>query len=403
MYLSSTRAAAPAPAGGGPRSFRVPATVVALGLVSFFTDISSEMIAAFLPMYVLYGLGAGYLQLGLLDGLHTGASALLRLAGGHLADRLARPKVVAMAGYGLSALSKLLFPVAGGAVAGISAAIAVDRAGKGLRTAPRDAMITAATPPPRLGAAFGVHRALDTAGALLGPLAVFALVAVIGDAYDAVFVTSFCLALIGLMILACFVRERRIEAGTRPKVVLKDGLRLVSDPALRRVTLYAGLFGLVTAGDAFVFVAVQRQAGLPVGTLPLMPLATSLIFLLAAVPLGRLADRMGGWRVFLIGHALLASSYGLLALPATALFALPLLGLYYAATDGVLMALLAHRLPVHLRASGLALTQTAQAVARAGGAVGFGVLATGLGLGWSFTAAGLALGVILLTAWRSPS
>ncbi|MDP9869510.1 MULTISPECIES: MFS transporter [Streptosporangium] len=406
MYLSTTRATGTPAAAGRLRSARVPATVVALGMVSFFTDISAEMVAAFLPMYLLYGLGAGFLHLGLLDGLYTGASALLRLAGGHLADRSARPKAVALAGYGLSAASKLLFPLVGGAVSAIGAAVAVDRAGKGLRAAPRDALITAATSPHALGAAFGVHRALDTAGALLGPVVVFALVAAVGDAYDAVFVTSFCLAMIGVVILACSVRDRRIAPAVRPRVSLRDGWGLLARHPLRRAAAYATMLGLVTAGDAFVFVGVQRQTGLGAATLPLLPLATSLVFLLAAVPLGRLADRAGGWKVFVAGHALLAAAYALLAAewqgPVAAACVLLLHGLFYAATDGVLMAHLAPHLPEHLRASGLAITQTGQALARTGGTVGFGALATGWDLRVSFVVFAVLLTVGLLPACVFP-
>ncbi|NUW33752.1 MFS transporter [Nonomuraea sp. SMC257] len=407
MYLSTTRAAgSPVAANGRLGAARVPATVVALGLVSFFTDISAEMVTAFLPMYLLYGLGTGLLNLGLLDGLYTGAGALLRLAGGHLADRSARPKAVAMAGYGLSAAGKLLFPLVGGSVAGIGAAVSVDRAGKGLRAAPRDALITAATPPHALGAAFGVHRALDTAGALLGPVTVFALVAAIGDAYDAVFVTSFCLAMIGVVILACFVRDRRVAPGTRPKVSLRDGRRLLARRPLRRVAAYATMLGLVTAGDAFLFVGVQRQTGLGAATLPLLPLATSLVFLLAAVPLGKLADRVGGWKVFVAGHALLAAAYALLAAawqgPFAALGVLLLHGLFYAATDGVLMAHLAPRVPEHLRASGLAITQTGQALARAGGTIAFGALAASWDLRGAFAAFAALLVAGVLAAGAFP-
>ncbi|WP_433334589.1 MFS transporter [Spirillospora sp. CA-294931] len=407
MYLSNIRATGTgtSPAMRRP-SGRVPATVVALGLVSFFTDVSSEMVAAFLPMYLMYGLGAGYVHLGLLDGLYTGASALLRLVGGHVADRSARPKAVAMAGYGLSAASKLLFPLAGGMMGGIGTAVAVDRAGKGLRTAPRDALITAAAPPHQVGAAFGVHRALDTAGALLGPMLVFALVAGIGQAYDAIFVASFCLAMVGLMILIFFVRDRKVEPGTRPRVRLRDGARLLARRPLRRAVPCAALLGLATAGDAFVFVALQRQSGLGVTALPLLPLGTSLVFLAAAVPAGRLADRIGGWKVFLAGHVLLAAAYALLAGASggVAMVAGVLLlhGLFYAATDGVLMAYLAPRLPEHLRASGLGITQTGQAIARMGGAIGFGVLATGWDLRVSFLVFATLLAAGLLVACAFP-
>ncbi|MFI6497403.1 MFS transporter [Nonomuraea typhae] len=395
MYVSTIRAP------GARRLGRVPSTVVALGLVSFFTDVSAEMVAAFLPMYLLYGVGAGYLHLGVLDGLYTGAGAVLRLAGGHLADRTSRPKAVALAGYALSAGAKLLFPLAGGSLPGVGAAVAVDRAGKGLRTAPRDALITAAAPPRLLSTAFGVHRTLDTAGALLGPVLAFALVAAAGSAYDAVFGVSFCLALVGVLVLACFVRDSRPPPGAGPRVSVRDGWRLLREPSVRRVAVFAACLGLGTAGDAFLFVAVQRQSGLASGALPLLPLATSLVFLAAAVPVGRLADRVGGWRVFLAGHALLALAYLLLGaggmLPAwpAAAGVLVLHGLFYAATDGVLMACLAPRLPERLRASGLALVQTGQAVARMGGAICFGALAAGQGLPGTFALFCAALAGVL--------
>ena len=213
MYVASTRGTAvPTGAGGrGGRTMRqgrVPAAVVAIGAVSLLTDVSAEMVIAFLPIYLLYTLQLGFAQFGLLDGLYNASTAMLRLVGGHLADRFRRPKMVAMAGYGLSAVTKLVFPAVGASTVGVGAVLAVDRAGKGLRTAPRDALISFAVPPEQLGRAFGVHRAMDTAGAMLGPLLTFALLANLGSGPGPVFVVSFCFALLGLVVLACFVRER---------------------------------------------------------------------------------------------------------------------------------------------------------------------------------------------------
>ncbi|MEV6521368.1 MFS transporter [Longispora sp. NPDC051575] len=438
MYLATSRSASPTtPGGAGPA--RVSGTVVGLGLVSFFTDASSELVAAFLPVYLLYGLGIGYLQFGVLDGLYTGATAVLRLAGGHLADRTARPRAVALFGYGLSAVTKLGFPLVGGSVAGIGGLLAADRAGKGIRTAPRDAMITAASPRAALGRAFGVHRALDTAGALLGPLLAFALLAGIGSAYDAVFGTSFCLALIGVLILFFFVRvdppapvtmappgtgagdpavtwpgadggvpavarpgagqgdpaARRGGAPARPRVTLRGSLALLRNVALRRVAGCALLLGLATAGDAFLFVTLAERSGIGGNALSLMPLGTAATFLLAAIPVGRLADRLGRWRVFLAGQALLVAGYALLAGPLTGWALLPVVlglhGLYYAATDGVLMAHVGALLPPELRSTGLALVQTGQALARMAAAVAFGALAQGWALRPAFTVFAAAL------------
>lgn len=405
MYLSRTTLAAGR--GGAvttPAGRAVPPTVLALGMVSLFTDISAEMVTAFLPMYLIYGLGTGYLVLGMLDGLYTGATAVVRLAGGRLADRLGRPKAVAVAGYGLSALTKLGFPLAGGSVGAIGGLLVADRAGKGIRTGPRDAMISLASPPETLGRSFGVHRMLDTIGALLGPLVAFGLIAVAGTgAFDAVFVVSFCLAAVGLVILICYVREpagRAPVTGARPKVWTS----LLRRGEFRRVCVLAGVLGVATVSDAFLLLSVQQRTGLPPNLLPLLPLAIAGTFLLAAIPAGRLADRYGRWRLFLGGHLLLLGVYllmlsGLGGWPVL-VAALGLHGLFYACSDGVLMACAGPLLPDRLKASGLALLQTGQALARTLAAVLFGLAASGWGLGPSYTLfSGLLAGGVLLS-WR---
>ncbi|WP_216214945.1 MFS transporter [Amycolatopsis aidingensis] len=401
MYLSTTRACADArttPAGTGRG--RVPGTVLALGLVSFVTDISAEMVTAVLPMYLMYGIGLGYLQLGLLDGLYTGASALLRLGGGYVADRFSRAKAVALTGYGLSALTKLALPLAGTSMAGIGIAVGVDRAGKGIRTAPRDALITLSTPESGLGRAFGVHRAMDTAGALLGPIVAFGLLAIVLGGYDVVFGASFGFAMIGVLILTFFVRQPAPVHSTR-RTTLRAGLATLTSPRLRRTCLAAGLLGLVTVGDMFLYLAIQQRIGLPVTILPLLPLGTALTFMLVAAPAGRLADRIGRWRLFLSGHVLLLGAYLVLLGPFTgwpaALAVLGLHGLFYAATDGVLMALAGRLIPAEVRATGLAVVQTIQAVARAGGAVLFGIVAQLLAptAAFGFLAAALSVAIVV--------
>ncbi|TDD60250.1 MFS transporter [Kribbella antibiotica] len=412
MYLSTMRAGDTARAGTAGqrlRHGRVPGTVVALGIVSFVTDASAEMITAVLPMYLIYGLGLGYLQLGALDGLYTGATALLRLAGGYAADRLNRPKAVAIAGYGVSALTRLGLPVAGGSLAGISTCVAIDRAGKGVRTAPRDAMITLATPAKNLGRAFGVHRALDTAGALLGPLIAFGLLSLLPGDYNAVFMVSFCLGTIGVLVLVFFVRQPHREAARRAATSLKAGVRVALRPGVRSLVVAAALLGLMTVGDMFLYVALQRQADLPTAVLPLLPLGTAGTFMLAAIPLGRFADRFGRWRMFLAAHVLLAGAYLLVAggikgwVVAGAVLLLH--GLFYAASDGVLMASAGLMVPAELRATGLAVVQTAQALARAVGAVGFGVATAAAGARPAFGAFAvlLVVGVLLIARTRGRS
>lgn len=405
MYLSSARAADTArPRTAGSPARRVSGTVVALGLVSLVTDASAEMVTAILPLYLMYGLGLGYLQLGALDALYTGATALLRLAGGHVADRLGRPKAVAIAGYGLSALTKLGLPAVGGSLSGLSSVIAVDRAGKGIRTAPRDALITLATPTQDLGRAFGVHRALDTAGALIGPLIGFAVLAAIPGGYDVVFSTSFCLAAVGVLILVFFVTQPRRRIVSRAAVSVKAAVSAATAPEIRRLIVAAALLGLATVGDMFLYFSVQRTAGLPPAVLPLLPLGTALTFMLAAIPFGRLADRIGRWRLFLVGHGMLLAAYLLIAsdLEGRVLAGAVLLlhGLFYAASDGVLMAYAGPLIPAELRATGLAVVQTAQALARAAGALAFGAMAALVQPAATFAVFAVALGAAIAAgAW----
>jgi MFS family permease len=374
MYVASVRTGTP-----GRRTGRVPGTVVALGTVSLLTDVSSEMITAFLPVYLLFTLQLGYAGFGVLDGLYTGATAVLRLVGGHVSDRLRRPKAVAGVGYGLSAATKLLFPVVGASAFGIGALLAADRAGKGLRTAPRDTMIALATPADRLGAAFGVHRGMDTVGALLGPLVTFLLLAQIGTTPGPIFVVSSCFAVVGLVVLVAFVREPaapRRPGGPPPSV--RAGLALLRDAPFRRTTVATAVLGLATLSDAFVYVLVQRSTGVSPGLLPLLPLGTALVFLAAAAPVGRLADRFGRWRTFLAGHVLLLGVYALLLGPAdgtpVAVAVLLLHGLFYAATDGVLSARVSTLAPESLRGSALSVVQTGQALGRLVSSVVFGLL-----------------------------
>ncbi|WIM99253.1 MFS transporter [Actinoplanes oblitus] len=374
MYLASVERPA---AGRTDRTKRLAGTVLALGTVSLITDVSSEMVSAILPLYLVAGLGLGPAVYGLIDGLYTGATALLRLVGGYVADRARRRKAVAGIGYGLSAAMKFGLLAAGTSVPWLSAAIVADRAGKGLRTAPRDALITLSTPAADLGRAFGVHRAMDTAGAFAGPLVALAVLAASGQAYDAVFVVSGCVALIGVLVLVLFVSDHR---GPRPPanpVSLTAAAALLRRRPVRMLLLGAALLGLSTIGDGFVYLLLQRRESLATGWFPLLAVGTSLTYLILAVPFGTLADRIGRAPVVLGGYAALLAVYLLLGSgwggPVTVVLVLFLYGGYYAATDGVLMALAGPLLPAELRTTGLGLIQTGQAVAYLVSSVLFGL------------------------------
>ncbi|MCC8250121.1 MFS transporter [Saccharothrix luteola] len=358
----------------------ISANVFALGAVSLVTDVSSEMVTAVLPLYLVVGLQLSPAAYGVIDGVYTGATTLLRLVGGYLADRTDRRKGVAGFGYALSAVAKLGLLLAGSSTAALGAVITLDRAGKGLRTAPRDALITLSTPAGDLGRAFGVHRAMDGMGAFAGPLVALAVLALAGESFDSVFMTSFCIAALGVVILLLFVRDHRSAVASQPVRVKAIG-GLWRDAGVRRVVLAASLLGLATIGDGFVYLLLQKREGLSIGWFPLLAVGTSLVYLLLAAPLGAVADRVGRLPVMLGGYVALGAVYLLVFGPfggwGLVVLVVALYGVFYAATDGVLMALAGPLLPERLRTTGIALIQSGQALAYLGSSVLFG-------LAWQF-------------------
>ncbi len=397
-------AAGDAPHAKGRAGRRAPAiapVVLALGTVSLITDVSSEMVTAVLPLYLVAGLGLSPLGFGTLDGVYNGVSALVQLAGGHIADRVRSHKLVAGIGYGLSALCKPLLLLVH-SLGPLGVVLALERTGKGLRTSPRDALISLSTPAEHRGRAFGVHRAMDTTGAVLGPFTAFLILRAATDGYDAVFGVSACVAVLGVLVLVLFVPGRAApRAAAEPDtplatpVDLRGALRLLRLPRLRALTGCAVLLGLTTVSDAFVYLLLQHRAGIGDEWFPLMPLGTASVFLLLAVPLGVLADRIGRRTVFLAGHAGLLAAYALLlwspSVPALPYLVLALHGVFYAATDGVLPAAVADVVPEELRGSGLALVGTGQALARFCCSLAFGAAWTVWGDGRALFGSAVAL------------
>jgi MFS family permease len=389
----------------GARVAGIGANVFFLGLTSLLTDISSEMVASILPIYFVYAMGLTPLQFGFVDGLSQAAAAGARLLGGPLADRWQRHRDVAALGYGLSAICRPLLLAAGSAWGLVSAVIAIDRIGKGIRTSPRDSLISLSCDSARLGMAFGIHRALDTTGALLGPLVAFALLAALPQAFDLVFVTSFFVAIAGLAALVCFVREMRPPdriGGVRRGPGLRAAAMVLRDARLRSLTVIATALGLFTTGDAFVFLLLQRKLAMQAAWFPLFYAVTSLAYLALAIPAGRLGDRFGRERMFLAGHGflvlagidLLASGSNVVA----GLLALGLLGAYYACTDGVLMAIASRFVPPALRASGLGIVATANGVARLLASLMFGALWNSRNLAFALTLFTVGLACTLVFA-----
>ncbi len=387
--MEEARAAPPRWAGVGPN-------VWLLGLTSLLTDASSELVTSVLPVYLVLHLGVSPLAFGLVDGLQQGVAAVVRLASGVFSDRMQRYKPVAVAGYALSAVCRLALLPAGGSLPALAAIAAFDRIGKGIRTSPRDALLSLSARPEALATAFGVHRSLDAAGALLGPLLAFALLASRPGAFPQLFVIAFLLALAGLGALLLLVREVRPALG--PSTAPAPDFALRVDPALRGLVYASALLGLATVSDGFLYLVLQRSSGIPVSSFPLLFVATSLVHFALAVPFGRLADRVGRRAVFLAGHAALLLAYVTAALAGPGWLApaggVLLLGAYHAATDGVVMALAASLVAPARRGGSLALVGSAAGLARLGASLLFGLVWSRFG----FDAALLGFGALLLVA-----
>jgi MFS family permease len=334
-----------------------------------------------------------------IDGLNQGVSALVRIAGGWAADRSSHPKWVAMVGYGSSCVARVGLLLASGFGA-IAAVVTADRLGKGIRTAPRDTMIAQASPPGELGRAFGVHRALDTTGAVIGPVLAFVLLWLVPDGYLTVMVISLAFAVIGVLVLGLFVEEPR--ARTRPRdPEPRPAFRWadVASGGQLRLLVVAGVLGVLTVSDGFLYLALLDSGGLAVHWFPMLYVGTNVVFLALAVPLGRLADRYGRAAVLVLGHAALLAAYFVVATsaggPVPLAAALVLLGTFYAATDGVLAALASRLVPASVRATGIASAQTVVALSRMVAAIGFGLMWVALGSSPALLVVAAVLGVVL--------
>lgn len=405
MYVSVRNA--PEALGAAPevaRSSGLPARVWLLGLTSLLTDVSSEMVTSTLPIFLTAALGLTPLQFGFIDGLQQGASGILRILGGAAADRGRRHKGVATTGYALSAACKAALIVVVRSYGWLAATLVVDRVGKSLRTAPRDAMISMSVPTARLGWAFGVHRTLDATGAFLGPVVAFAVLAVTSERFESVFLVSACFAAAGVVVIGLLVRapQARIARMALPPDERQVRWRAATTPALRRLAAASGLLAVATISDAFVLLVLRDRVELSVGMFPLLFVAVSGGYLLLAAPVGRLADRWGRARIYLAGYAVLLLAYVALGSGAggggVVVVALLAMSLHYAATDGVLAALTSQVSVVDARGTALGLVTTVVAGARLVGAVVFGALWTFAGSAVAVTAFAVALVAALVSA-----
>jgi MFS family permease len=378
--------------------------VLSLGLTSLLTDISSEMVNSLLPAYVVLHLHLSPMQFGVIDGLYNGfAIALLSLAAGFMADRISRQKEVALVGYSLSGVCKLLLLAVGTTYGGLLWVIGLDRLGKGIRAAPRDALISLNTPASSFASAFSVHRAMDACGSLLGPVTAFALLTLLPGAFDAVWITSFAFAGLGVAALWLFVPKSRPIPRDPAQVATPFWAGLRSQRFLVLAGC-GGLLALTTVSDGFVYLMLQQKSATAAGYFPLFYVMTAAGYMLFAIPAGRLADRTSRRAVFMSGYGVLVALYGLLFFQehlGTGLLVgcLALLGLYYAATEGILMALTSAVVPAERRTAGIAVVATGIGLGKLGSSIAFGALWQHYGMQRSVLIFAAAMAVALGVTW----
>lgn len=329
----------------------IPAGVWAVGFVSLFMDMSSEMIHALLPVYLVTALGASALAVGVIEGIAEATASIVKVFSGALSDWFGRRKLLALAGYGLAAITKPVFPLAG-SIGLIAAARFTDRIGKGIRGAPRDALLADITPRRLIGASYGLRQSLDTMGAVLGPLLALAFMALTAGDFIAVFWIAVLPALLAVGFMMFAVREPARPAGLRRvrfPLSLTELKRLPA--AYWWVVIVAAAFTLARFSEAFLILRAQ-QAGLAVALVPLVLVVMSVAYTLSAYPAGVLSDIGGRRGVLLAGIMLLiAADIALAVAPdiGWVMAGTVLWGLHMGFTQGLFSALIADAAPAELR------------------------------------------------------
>lgn len=354
----------------------MPANVWVLGVTSLLTDISTEMVASALPLIFVVHLHASPALLAAADGIQQGAASAARLVGGFIADRVHRYRETAVAGYLASALCRIGFLMSV-VPAHFLLFLSLDRLGKGFRTGPRDALLARSAPPGEEARAFGLHRSLDTAGAMLGPLVGYWALAVVPGDYSIVFVVSLGFAALGVLVLAT-CSTNAAELRPRERTSIAEFVAMSRVRPLRKLALVAALLGCATLGDHVVYLMLQRQHGFDLSQLPLLYIATPAACMCLAYPLGWLADRWSRRGVLIGGQALLLAAYLAAVTPMPTWCGVTLvifaLAVHYSATDGVFAALASRSVPTLTKASGLSLLGTVNGLSRLASGLGFGLL-----------------------------
>ena len=382
---------------------QLPPSIWALGFVSLLMDISSEMIHSLLPLFMVGALGASALVVGVVEGLAEATALIVKVFSGALSDWLGRRKGLALLGYGLGALTKPVFALATG-MGWVLGARLVDRVGKGMRGAPRDALVADIAPPELRGAAFGLRQSLDTVGAFLGPLLAVGLMLLWANDFRQVFWVAVIPGVLAVLLLWLGVREPERPVGAvRVNPIRRENLRRLG-AAYWSVVALGAVFTLARFSEAFLVLRAE-QSGIPLALVPLVMVAMNLMYAATAYPFGHLSDRMGHHRllagglvVLIVADLVLASSSHW----AVVLAGVALWGVHMGMTQGLLAAMVAHTATADLRGTAYGAFNLVSGVAMLLASVVAGALWDSLGASATFLTGAIfsALALLVLARWR---
>ncbi|MBX3698507.1 MAG: MFS transporter [Dokdonella sp.] len=383
-----------ASASGRPR---IPGSVWALGFVSLFTDVGSEMVHSLLPVLLAGSLGASALTIGFIEGAAESLVLITKVFSGYISDAFGKRKPLVLFGYGLAAAVKPLFPLAG-SIGTIVTARLLDRFGKGVRGAPRDALIADVTPEAVRGAAFGLRQSMDTVGAVVGPLLAVGLMALLLGDIHAVLWFAVLPGLIAVGLIVLFVREPAAPHRAARLPITRAGLASLGAP-FWKVVVVGGLLSLARFSEAFLILR-GAQLGLSNTLVPLIFVTMSVVYTLSAWPVGVLSDRWSRRGLFGVGLLVLVVADVALAMaagPLGAFVGAALWGLHMGLTQGLLSALVADTVPASWRGTGFGVFSLVSGIALLVASVAAGALWDTYGSGTTFLAGG-AFALLTLAA-----
>lgn len=378
---TKARTSTPAPLG------RIPSGVWVLGFVSMLMDISSEMIHSLLPLFMVGALGASAFTVGLIEGLAESTALIVKVFSGVLSDYLGRRKGLALFGYALGALTKPLFAIAPTTGIVLTARL-LDRIGKGVRGAPRDALVADIAPPELRGAAFGLRQSLDTVGAFLGPLLAVGLMLLWANDFRAVFWVAVVPGLLAVILLLFGVREPARHAGEkRSNPIRRENLERLSG-AYWWVVGIGAVFALARFSEAFLVLRAQ-QGGIALALVPLVMVAMNVVYAASAYPFGKLSDRISHKTLLALGLIVLIAADLVLALDdhwTTVLAGVALWGIHMGMTQGLLATMVADTAPADLRGTAFGFFNLVSGLAMLIASVVAGLLWDQLGAAFTFYA-----------------